>query len=244
MVGKCGVILAGGTGTRLRPLTLTLNKHLVGVYNKQMIFYPIETLRDQFGILDILIVSGGDHIGGFAELLEDGSSNGVNLTYRVQKGAGGIAQALGLAKDFAAGRSVVVILGDNIFDVPIPHPKDAFPDEAVIFLKKVPDPQRFGVPQFNENGKIIKILEKPKFPPSDYAVTGLYCYPNNVFDIVPTLIPSSRGELEIADVNNWYIQNDRLQECYLTGEWFDAGTPDSLLKAAIHVALRKELDPK
>lgn len=239
-----GVILAGGTGSRLRPLTLTANKHLLGVFDKQMIYYPIELLRDKFGIRDILIVSGGDHVGGFAELLGSGKSLGINLTYRVQEEAGGIAQALGLAEQFVAGRHVVVVLGDNIFlDFTrgnlLPERLDT--NHATLFAKQVEDPSRFGVPVFNPDGDLLRIEEKPEAPESDLAITGLYSYPPDVFGVIKTLKPSERMELEITDVNNWYVENKRCNLESVIGYWSDAGTVESLLDASNHVAVSKRL---
>jgi glucose-1-phosphate thymidylyltransferase len=245
MINRAGIILAGGMGTRLRPLTLTTNKHLIGIYDRQMIFYPLELLRDSFGITDILIVSGGEHVGGFAELLQDGSEYGVNLTYRVQRNAGGIAQALGLAKDFTAGRPVAVVLGDNVFsDFVGMATKYPDPDQAVLFIKEVADPGRFGVPVFDSVGNVIRIEEKPKVPASQFAVTGLYYYPNDVFDVIKTLKPSARGELEITDVNNFYIEKNRAVMAKVQGFWSDAGTPKSLLEASIYVANKKSVDKR
>jgi glucose-1-phosphate thymidylyltransferase len=229
-----GIILCGGKGTRLYPLTSQINKHLLAIYNKPMVLYPLETLKS-FGIKDILIVSGGEYIGGFTEFLGDGSRFGVNLTYRVQEQAGGIAEALGLAKDFSSNEGIFVILGDNIFDnsqlTQIAENKYFQADTAYVFIKEVSDPQRFGVPVF-ENQEIIEIEEKPKEPKSSFAVTGLYYYPNEVFDIIPTLKPSGRGELEITEVNNWFINHNRLKYIELDGYWSDAGTFDSLLSTA------------
>lgn len=225
-----GVILAGGKGTRLRPATYAMNKHMVPVLNKPMILYPLETLK-ALGCTDILIVSGGEHIGGFADFFGDGSEYGVELTYRVQKEAGGIAQALALAKDFANGDRIAVILGDNVFDNAqfdvTPEPLE--PWHAHLFVKAVSDPQRFGVLSTDpENeGKYI-IQEKPKQPLSDKAVTGLYIYPGDVFEVVPTLVPSARGELEITDVNNHYVKKGDCTVTNLDGFWSDAGTPKSL----------------
>lgn len=201
-----------------------------------MILYPLETLKT-FDIKDIMIISGGDALGGFTEFLKDGSEYGVNLTYRVQEEAGGIAQALSLGEGFAAGAPVMVILGDNIFD------NTQFADaagllsytenNALLFLKKVEDPQRFGVPVFNASGSIIEIEEKPEKPKSHYAVTGLYYYPPDVFNVIKPLQPSRRGELEISDVNNFYIHQNRCKIATIDGFWSDAGTHDSLMKSAI-----------
>lgn len=222
-----GVVLAGGEGTRLRPLTYITNKHLLPVHNKPMILYPIETLKS-LGCKDILVVSGGNHIGAFAEFLGDGTQYDVNITYRVQKQAGGIAQALGLAKDFARGEPVLVILGDNIFgkiDVVIDKTK------ANLFLKEVDNPNRFGVAQFDSSNALINIVEKPQIAPSKYAVTGLYYYPNEVFDIIPTLVPSARGELEITDINNYFVDKGCAHHA-LDVFWSDAGTFESLSASA------------
>lgn len=222
-----GIILAGGEGTRLRPLTYITNKHLLPVYNKPMILYPLETLKG-FGCTNILVVSGGNHIGAFAEFLGDGTDFGVNITYRVQKKAGGIAQALGLAKDFSNGEPVLVILGDNVFgklDVTLDETK------ANIFLKEVDNPNRFGVAQFGSDGKLINIVEKPQIAPSKYAVTGLYYYPNEVFDVIKTLKPSARGELEVTDINNYFVDRGCAHHT-LDTFWSDAGTFESLSSSA------------
>lgn len=228
---KKGIILCGGEGTRLRPLTSITNKHLLPVYNKPMCLYPLETLKSLY-IRDILLVSGGEYIGSFTEFLGDGSKYGVNLTYKVQEEAGGIAEALGLAKDFANGEPVVVILGDNVFDNKnffqmIPS-EDLEPSKAHIFVKEVEDPERFGV--LNPDGSIE---EKPKKPKSNKAVTGIYIYPPEVFDIIPTLERSARGETEISEVNNEFIQRGLMEVHEILGFWSDTGTHDSLLKSAI-----------
>lgn len=216
------------------PATRVMNKHLIPILNRPMILYPLETLRDVFGVTDILIVSGGDHIGGFAEFLGDGSEHGVSLTYRVQTEAGGIAQALSLAEDFAAGEPIAVILGDNIFDnaslkrsVKTMRCSDG---EAAVFLKEVPDASRFGVPTFDRKGKITKISEKPQNPASSYAITGLYLYPADVFQKVRRIKPSARGELEITDVNDAYVRAGKCRHALLDGFWSDAGTPASLAR--------------
>lgn len=229
-----GVILAGGKGTRLLPATRVMNKHLIPILNRPMILYPLETLRDVFGIKDILIVSGGDHLGGFAEFLGDGKDVKVSLTYRVQSEAGGIAQALSLAEDFAAGESIAVVLGDNIFEAKALKKslKTLAPkkNEAALFLKEVPDAQRFGVPTFDSKGKITKITEKPANPASPYAITGLYLYPADVFEKIRRIKPSARGELEITDVNGMYVKTGKCRSCILDGFWSDAGTPASLAR--------------
>jgi glucose-1-phosphate thymidylyltransferase len=226
-----GVILAGGTGSRLYPLTKVTNKHLLPVYDKPMIFYPIQTLIGA-GIKEIMIVSGRGHAGHFLELLGSGADLGVRFTYEIQEDAGGIAQALYLAKDFVDNDDVTVILGDNIFQDKVDDTVRHFNYGAQIFLKSVPDAQRFGVAEIEEkNKKVICIEEKPQNPKSNYAVTGLYIYDKNVFSIIETLEPSGRGELEITDVNNHYIQNGDMKYSILNGYWSDAGTFDSLLKA-------------
>ena len=229
-----GVILAGGNGTRLRPITRVTNKHLLPVYNKPMIYYPLETLKAA-GVHDILIVSGREHAGHFLNLLGSGKEFGLNLSYEVQEEAGGIAEALGLAEDFADGQKLMVILGDNIFESveEIKLAADAFlaePDGARIILKEVPDPNRFGVAEI-QAGKILNIEEKPSQPKSNLAVTGLYFYDKRVFDVIKTLKPSDRGELEITDVNNDYIKKGSMTFTVAKAEWTDAGTFDSLLRA-------------
>jgi glucose-1-phosphate thymidylyltransferase len=223
-----GVILAGGTGSRLAPLTNVTNKHLLPIYNKPMIYYPLQTLLDM-GIKEILIVSGPGHAGHFLNLLGSGKKFNAKFSYAIQDEAGGIAQALGLAEDFSDKDSVAVILGDNIFEDKFDV--SAYNEGAMIFLKEVNDPQRFGVAQV-ENDKVISIEEKPKNPKSNLAVTGLYIYDKNVFEIIKTLKPSGRGELEITDVNNAYIKNNKMQANFVNGFWTDAGTFDSLLRAS------------
>ena len=227
-----GVILAGGKGTRLHPLTKVTNKHLLPIYNKPMIFHPLETLI-KAGIKKILIITGGEDVGDFMQLLGSGHEFGVDLTYKVQDEAGGIAQALSLAKDFVGNEKFVVILGDNIFEDGISEHVNYFERseyEAMIFLKDVSDPCRFGVAEID--GEIIKnIEEKPKYPKSNFAVTGLYMYNLKVFDIIKILTPSGRGELEITDVNNNYIKRGTMTFRILNGFWCDAGTFESMHKA-------------
>lgn len=229
-----GVILAGGKGTRLWPITKVTNKHLLPVYNKPMIYYPLQTLID-VGIRDILIVSGTEHVGHFLHLLGSGKEFGIRLSYEVQDEAGGIAQALGLAERFADGDTVMVILGDNMYEksAAIKKAKEKFEHDATgawLFLKKVPDAHRFGVAQIR-SGRIVAIEEKPKKPKSNLAVTGLYLYDAHVFDSIKTLKPSARGELEITDVNMAYVQQKQLRYQIVDGAWTDAGTFDSLLRA-------------
>jgi glucose-1-phosphate thymidylyltransferase len=227
-----GVILAGGTGSRLFPCTKVTNKHLLPVYDKPMIYYPLQTLIDA-GIRDILIVSGKGHAGHFLELLGSGQDFGVHFTYEIQKEAGGIAQALGLAKSFADEDSMAVILGDNIFEDNVKDAVRSFKSGGHIFLKEVPDAKRFGVAEVEKStGKVLGIEEKPAAPKSNYAVTGLYIYDNTVFDIIRTLKPSRRGELEITDVNNEYLRQGNLKYSMLNGYWSDAGTFESLFRAS------------
>jgi glucose-1-phosphate thymidylyltransferase len=232
-MGIKGVVLAGGTGSRLRPLTNVTNKHLLPVGRKPMIYYPIEKLVSA-GIQEILIVTGVEHMGDVVSLLGSGKEFGCRFTYKVQDEAGGIAQALALAENFAAGQSVAVILGDNIFQASLePHVRE-FVEQgtgARILLQKVPDPHRFGVPEL-QDGKVLGIEEKPAEPKSDYAVTGIYLYDNTVFDIIRTLKPSDRGELEITHVNEAYIKKGQLSYDILEGWWTDAGTFESLNRAS------------
>lgn len=235
-----GVILAGGTGSRLYPLTKVTNKHLLPVYNKPMIYYPMETLINA-GIKDIMIVSGRGHAGHFLELLGSGVDFGVHFTYEIQEKAGGIAQALSLAEDFVDGDSVTVILGDNIFQDNVKEDVADFNNGAKIFLKEVPDAYRFGVAELKDE-KIIGVEEKPKVPKTNFAVTGLYIYDPEVFDMIKTLKPSGRGELEITDVNNYYINKGVMEYGILEGFWSDAGTFESLLRAGMLVKQSTEKD--
>jgi len=231
-----GIILAGGNGTRLAPLTKVTNKHLLPIYNKPMIYYPLEVMR-KAGIENILIVSGKGHSGHFLNLLGSGKEFGARLSYEVQEEAGGIAQALGLAEDFADGENIAVILGDNVFQDNLASAVKSFDGQkgAKIFLKQVHDPHRFGVAEMRD-GKILSIEEKPKNPKSDFAVTGIYMYDARVFNAIKMLKPSGRGELEITDVNNFYIKENSMSYEILKGWWTDAGTFDSLLRANMLVA--------
>ncbi|MBN8598046.1 MAG: NTP transferase domain-containing protein [Planctomycetes bacterium] len=233
-----GVILAGGTGSRLSPLTLVTNKHLLPIYNQPMVHYPIKCLTNA-GIDEILVVTGGEHAGDFLRLLKNGKQLGIrHLEYAYQEGSGGIADALKLAQDFADGQPICVILGDNIIEGNIKAAANNYREQksgAKILLKKVPDPQRFGVARL-ENNRIVEIIEKPKSPPSDLAVTGIYFYDQTVFDICATLKPSGRGELEITDVNNAYLKAGTLTHEILEGWWTDAGTFESLYRATKFVA--------
>jgi glucose-1-phosphate thymidylyltransferase len=233
-----GIILAGGLGTRMYPLTKITNKHLLPVYDKPMIYYPLQALLNA-GIEDILIVTGGNYAGDFLRLLGNGHDFGLkHINYTYQEGEGGIAAALILAEFFADKDKICVMLGDNIIEKNIRVAVEAFERQkegAKIILKEVPDPQRFGVPVL-EGDKIVRIEEKPKAPRSPYAVTGIYLYDKKVFDIIKTLRPSDRGELEITDVNNAYIEKGQLTWEVLDGWWTDAGTFESLLKASQLVA--------
>ena len=233
-----GVILAGGTGSRLFPLTKVTNKHLLPVYDKPMIYYPLETLK-KMGCKDIMIVSGRDHCGDILNLLGSGREMGLKLSYEIQDDAGGIAHALSLTERFVGASNVAVCLGDNIFDDEIIL--EDFEEGARIFLTSVSDPQRFGVAELEEgsNCTVLSIEEKPKHPKSNFCVTGLYVYDNKVFNYIKNLTPSDRGELEITDVNNFYVR-DGLMICQLLESWWsDAGTFESLLKASSLVANKK-----
>jgi glucose-1-phosphate thymidylyltransferase len=229
-----GVILAGGLGTRLHPLTKITNKHLLPVYDRPMIYYPIETLVNA-GVTDIMIVTGGKKSGDFLSLLGNGSDFGLkHLNYTYQKGEGGIAEALSLAEHWASGDSICVVLGDNLIEKNIKKAVADFKRQgrgAKIMLKQVHDPQRFGVATL-KGDKVVSIVEKPKAPQSDLAVIGIYMYDPRVFEIIKTLEPSERGELEITDVNNWYIRDGSMTFEKLDGWWTDAGTFESLHKAA------------
>jgi len=233
-----GVVLAGGLGRRLFPLTKVTNKHLLPVYNEPMIYYPIKTLVNA-GIEEILIVTGGNNAGEFLRLLGNGSEFGLkHLNYTYQEGEGGIAAALSLAEHFADNGKIVVVLGDNIIEKNIRKAVDAFrkqKDGARIMLKEVPDPQRFGVPVF-EGDRIVRVEEKPAKPASQFAVIGIYMYDERVFDFIKTLKPSQRGELEITDVNNFYICDGKMEWDIIDGWWSDAGTFESLQYAGNMVA--------
>ena len=239
-----GIILAGGLGSRLSPLTKVTNKHLLPVYNKPMIYYPIETLV-KAGIRDIMLVTGGHWAGDFLRILGNGKEFGLKyINYAYQEGEGGIAEALSLAEHFADGEKIVVILGDNIIEddmTPVIKRFEKQEQGARLLLKKVPDPQRFGVAEF-EGKKIVKIVEKPQKPKSDYAVVGFYMYDAQIFDIIRPLKPSRRGELEITDVNNAYLDRGLLEYDMLKGFWTDAGTFESLHWA--NVLLAKKLRNK
>jgi glucose-1-phosphate thymidylyltransferase len=233
-----GVILAGGLGTRLFPLTKITNKHLLPVYNKPMIYYPIQTLVNA-GITDVLLVTGGNNAGDFLRLIGNGKElNLKHIEYTYQEGEGGIAQALSLAEEFADNGKICIVLGDNIIEKNIYGAVENFKKQengAKIIVKQVPDPERFGVPVL-EGDTVIAIEEKPDVPKSNYAVIGIYMFDNTVFDIIRTLQPSLRGELEITDVNNVYIKRKNMTYEFLDGWWTDAGTFDSLRTATNLVA--------
>lgn len=228
-----GVVLAGGIGSRLFPLTRVTNKHLLPVYDKPMVFYPLQTLVSA-GILDILIVTGRASAADFSRLLGNGEEFGLKrLQYAYQEGEGGIADALRLAEEFAGGDRICVVLGDNIIERELLGARQRFERQhgAKVLLKEVPDPERFGVPEFDD-GRIVRIEEKPRLPKSHYAVIGIYFYDNTVFDRIRKLRPSGRGEYEITDVNNSYLAEDKLDYEVLEGWWADAGTFESLWHAS------------
>ncbi len=236
-----GVILAGGLGTRLRPLTLATNKHLLPIYNQPMVFYPIRTLV-KAGITDVLIITGGPHAGHFLRVLKNGKELGLkHLEFAYQEAEGGIAAALALAEDFADDGPITVILGDNTTDADISKPVKNFSGGAVIFLKEVPDPERYGVPVFDPKNpdKIIAVEEKPKKPKSKFASTGLYIFDNKCFDFIRQIKPSARGELEITDVQNEYIKAGKMRWEKLTGFWTDAGKFETLFAANAYWAKKK-----
>jgi len=234
-----GVVLAGGKGTRLMPLTKVVNKNILPIYNKPLIYYPILTLKEA-GIKDILIISGPGHAGQFLDLLGSGKELGVDLSYDIQENPKGIAHGLAIAEDFADNGQTALILGDNIFEDSLKKAVDDFKKQskgAKIIIKQVPDPERFGVVKLNKKGdKIAKIIEKPKNPPTNWMVTGFYLYDNRVFDIIRKLNPSARGEYEITDLNNFYIKEGTMTYQKAKGRWVDAGTFDSLLEANVFVA--------
>jgi len=234
-----GIVLAGGLGSRLYPLTKITNKHLLPVFDKPMIYYPIQCLVNA-GITDIQIVTGGNSAGHFLQLLGNGADFGLkDLNYTFQQGEGGIADALKLAENFVDGEEMAVVLGDNIIEGNIRGAVDDFKGQgggAKILLKEVPDPERFGVASVDDSGKVHKIVEKPTTPESNKAVIGIYMYDAEVFDIVRTLKPSGRGELEITDVNNAYIERGTMTSDVLSGWWTDAGTFESLLRSARLIA--------
>ncbi len=229
-----GVVLAGGTGSRLAPLTRVTNKHLLPVYDRPMVYYPIQMLVDA-GVRDVMVVTGGESAGDFLKLLGNGEAFGLaQMQYGYQKGAGGIAEALGLTRHFVGDDDVVVVLGDNILELPIAGAVERFRSQgggARVLLKEVHDPERFGVAEV-EDGRVVRIVEKPREPRSNLAVTGVYMYDNSVFSFIDGLSPSARGELEITDVNNRYLARGDLRFEVLEGWWTDAGTFESLHRAS------------
>jgi glucose-1-phosphate thymidylyltransferase len=236
-----GAVLAGGKGTRLMPLTKIINKNILAVYNKPLIYYPIFTLRDA-GIKEILIISGRGHAGQYLDLLSDGKDLGVKLTYVIQEEPKGLAHGLSMAEDFADNGPIIMILGDNIYEENLKKAVDDFKKQikkegkgAKVILKQVPDPERFGVPEF-KGDKIVKIVEKPKKPKTDWIVTGFYMCDARAFDFIRTLKPSARKELEITDLLNCYVKEESLTYHKIKDEWIDAGTFDSLLKANMFIA--------
>lgn len=225
-----GIILSGGSGTRLRPLTKITSKQLLPIYHRPMIYYPLNTLI-KAGIKEILIIVAPERAGDYLNLLGSGKEFGVKFTYEIQDKPEGLAQAFIIAENFIDDEDVAMILGDNIFEDDFSEEIKNFSSGAKIFAKKVSDPERFGVVKFDENMKAQEIVEKPQEHLSNYAVTGLYVYDNKVVKVAKEMKPSPRGELEITDVNNWYLKNDELKVAMVNGEWLDAGTFDSLLKA-------------
>jgi len=234
-----GIVLAGGLGTRLKPLTDATNKHLLPIYDRPMVYYPIQTLVDA-GIKDIMVVTGGPHAGDFIRVLKNGETFGLRkLHYAYQEGEGGIAQALSMAETFVGNDSCVVVLGDNIIADDISaHVRDfSATDGCMVFCKKVDDPERFGVIEYEPNGRhdlskeVINIIEKPVNPPSEDAVIGLYMYDSTVFSKIKSLSPSERGELEVTDLNRMYLREGNLVARRITGTWLDCGTPASLAEA-------------
>lgn len=234
-----GIILAGGAGTRLYPLTKVTSKQLLPIYNKPMIYYPLETLRSA-GITDILIIIAPDHAGDFLKLLGSGKEFGCRFSYEVQEKPEGLAQAFLIGEKFIGSDDVTLILGDNLFEDDFSESITSFQGGARVFAKKVPDPQRFGVVAFDAQNKATSIVEKPANPESDYAVTGLYIYDNSVVSKAKSLQPSPRGELEITDLNNVYLQEGKLDVAFVQGKWLDTGTFESLFEA-IQLAREKEL---
>ena len=236
-----GVVLAGGLGTRLAPMTRVTNKHLLPIYDRPMVYYPIQTLVEA-GITEILLVTGGNHAGDFLRLLGNGKDFGLkHLNYTYQEGEGGIAAALRLAEHFAAGEPVCVVLGDNILERSIRPAVERYAKQgrgALVLLKEVADPERFGVPVF-EGERLVRIEEKPKVPASRYAVIGVYMYDARVFEIIRSLRPSGRGELEISDVNNRYLAWGELDHAFVEGWWTDAGAVESLYRATTFVARQR-----
>lgn len=227
-----GIILAGGSGTRLRPLTQVTSKQLLPIYNKPMIYYPLETLL-KAGIEDILVIVAPDHAGDFLKLLGSGKDFGCNFTYEIQDKPEGLAQAFIIGENFIGDDSVTLILGDNLYEDDFSDAIQSFKSGGRIFIKEVSDPERFGVAEFDSENKVISIEEKPKTPKSNYAVTGMYIYDNTVVQKARTLQPSARGELEITDLNNVYLNEGSLDVAFVDGKWLDTGTFESLHEAIV-----------
>lgn len=237
-----GIILAGGAGTRLNPLTKVTSKQLLPIYNKPMIFYPLQTLIDA-GITEILIIIAPDHAGDFLKLLGSGKDFGCKFSYEIQDKPEGLAQAFLIGENFIGDDDVTLVLGDNLFDDDFSEAIKTFKSGARVFAKEVKDPERFGVVTFDENRKVLSIIEKPKEPQSNYAVTGLYVYDNTVVAKAKALKPSARGEIEITDLNNSYLEEGTLDVAFVPGAWLDTGTFESLYEAAVY-ARQKELAKK
>ncbi len=227
-----GIILAGGSGTRLRPMTKVTSKQLLPIYNKPMIFYPLETLMTA-GITDILVIVAPDHAGDFLKLLGSGRELGCKFTYEIQDKPEGLAQAFIIGENFIGNDSVTLVLGDNLFEEDFTSAITSFNSGGRIFAKEVKDPERFGVVEFDENHKAISIIEKPEQPKSHYAVTGMYIYDNTVVSKAKSLQPSPRGELEITDLNNVYLNEGSLDVAFVEGRWLDTGTFESLFEATV-----------
>lgn len=247
MQGIKGVVIAGGTGSRLYPLTKVVNKQLMPIYDQPLVYYPIKTLMNM-GIKNIMIVAGPEHAGQFLELFIDNPEfKDIRFEYTIQRRPGGIAQALGLAREFVGSDRVVAILGDNIYEDDFSTALTDYMKQekgGKIFIKEVTDPERFGCPVFNEDGVICKIEEKPKEPKSMFCVTGLYMYDNRVWDIIDKLQPSERNELEITDVSNFYVYEGTMTHQDMNGFWIDAGTLPMLMKASMWAAQKQGLDLK
>ncbi len=235
LVRMKGVILAGGSGTRLKPLTKVTSKQLLPVYDHPMVYYPLQTLL-KAGITDILVITAAEHAGDYLKYLGSGREFGARFTYEIQEEPKGLAQALGMAEHFADDHAVSMILGDNIFEDDCSSSIKKFKKGAMIFVKEVPDPERFGVVELDRKGAVRSIQEKPKHPKSHYAQTGLYVYDASVFARIKKQKPSARGELEITDLNNTYLREGLLKGVVVRGEWIDAGTFDSLLYASNFIA--------
>ncbi len=229
-----GIILAGGAGTRLAPLTKVTSKQLLPLYNKPMIYFPLETLR-KAGITEILIIVAPDHAGDFVKLLGSGKEFGCKFSYEVQDKPSGLAEAFLIGENFVDQENVALILGDNLFEDDFIEPVKNFKSGALVFASQVPDPERFGVVEFDENHKVLSIIEKPKEPKSNYAVTGLYVYDNTVVQKAKSLQPSPRGELEITDLNNLYLKEGSLEVAFVQGKWLDTGTFEALYQATSFV---------